>query len=215
MRSIVTTTVFICDDDPNYRLTLKTFLRAQDGIELVGEASSGQEAIGIICKINPHVCLIDLTMPKMNGFDLIKSLQESQSKTKVIVITQHSDETWLDRLLNHEIDSCILKTDTGEDIIKSIKVTITGDKYFSPSVAKLFYKKLRGERSPKALASEIPLTPKEQEVAILTSKGFTVKEIAAHLLCSENTVKTHKSHLMKKISARNSAEVTSWVFKQQ
>lgn len=208
------TTVFICDDDPNYRMTLKTFLQAQDGIELVGEACNGQEALSLISKINPQVCLIDLTMPKMNGVDLIKSLQEVKSKTKRIIITQHSDEDWLERLLNHEIDGFILKTDGRENILNSIKTTIENDKYFSPSVAKLFYKKLREGRSPENIVSDIPLTPKEQEVALLTAKGFTVKEIANHLRCSENTVKTHKSHLMKKISAKNSAEVTSWVLRQ-
>lgn len=214
MRCIEMTTVFICDDDPNYRITLKTFLQTQEDIELVGEASNGHEAIGMIVKADPQVCLIDLTMPKMNGVDLITRLHEIKSKTKKIVITQNSDENWLDRLLNHEIDGFILKTDGRENIINFIRTTVENDKYFSPTVAKMFYKKLREGRSPESLVSEIPLTPKEQEVAILTAKGFTVKQVAEHLKCSENTVKTHKSHLMKKISAKNSAEVTAWVLKQ-
>lgn len=208
------TTVFICDDDFNYRTTLKTFLQAQDNLELVGEAANGHEALGLIIKTHPEVCLIDLTMPKMNGVDLVKSLNDQNLQTKKIIITQNADDDWLDRLLNHEIDGFILKTDGRENIMDAINTTVEGDKYFSPTVANMFYKKLRHGRSPENLVSEIPLTPKEQEVAILTAKGFTVRQVAEHLKCSENTVKTHKSHLMKKISAKNSAEVTAWVLKQ-
>lgn len=208
-------TVFICDDDPAYKATLKTFLLTIDDLEIVGEASNGQEALSLINQLRPDICFIGLTMPKMNGVELIKELQDAQSTTKRIVISQNSDEKWLDRLLAFEIDGHILKTDSRDNILNSITAIKVNDKYFSPSIAKIFYSALRKGRSPETIITDIPLTPKEKEVAILTSKGFTVREIAQHLNCSENTVKTHKSHLMKKIRAKNSAEVTSWVFLQK
>ena len=153
-------------------------------------------------------------MPEMDGITLVQKLNEQNSEIKKIVLSQNSGKEWLNRLISNEIDAFILKTDEKDHLLNAVEAVADGEKYFSPAVASIFYRLL--SQPANVLESPILITPlsqREEEVALYTSKGFTVKEIALKLGCSENTIKTHKANLMRKIEARNSAEVTAWVLK--
>jgi DNA-binding NarL/FixJ family response regulator len=203
--------VFICDDQPIYLAALKSFFKIQGNIKVVGEAGNGQDAFKVISDTKPDVCIIDLSMPKMDGVNLIQNLHKHQISSKKIVLSQNSGKEWLDRLISNEIDGFILKTDNKEHLLNAVITVPEGDKYFSPTVATIFYRLLSKNSEAPAADGPSPLSPREQEVAILTSKGCTVKEIAQLLNCSENTIKTHKASLMRKTNSRNSAEVTAWI----
>lgn len=204
--------LFLCDDQPIFRESIKTFISIQSNLEVCGQASNGQEALEAIIRLQPQICLIDLSMPYMDGASLIQELQKHELKTKIIVLSQHLSQDWLERLISNEIDGYILKSDGREFLLDAIWAVCSGDKYFSPSVASKFYQMLRAEkRQPLHSPLDYDLSPKEKEVAFYTSRGFTVKETAGAMNCSENTIKTHKSNLMRKIQAKNSAEITRWV----
>lgn len=208
------TSLFICDDQPFYINALKIYLKRQKNIKVIGEATDGVEAFSLIQATNPNICLIDLSMPKMDGVSLIEKLNSENPNIKKIVLSQNSGKQWLDRLISNEIDAFILKTDEKEHIINAVEAVTMGEKYFSPAVASIFYKLLLQTSNIETLVENTAiLSKREQEVAIHTSKGLTVKVIATRLGCSENTIKTHRTNLMRKIEARNAAEVTAWVFK--
>lgn len=206
-------TLFLVDDNSQFRIGLKIFLQTFDHLSICGEASDGEEAVSLICHEKPDITIVDLSMPKVDGVELIKRLSKANVSTRIIVLSQHITVDWLTKLIENEIDGYILKSDGREFLKNAIDAVQTGEKYFSPTVAKTFYQMLTAQRTlPIARPKDHALSPKEREVAILTSKGLTVKEIALSLNCSENTVKTHKSNLMRKIDARNAAEVSFWVY---
>ncbi|MCE3011484.1 MAG: response regulator transcription factor [Proteobacteria bacterium] len=215
MSSIQKITLLLCDDNPDFLSTLKTLVTLQGNIQVLGEARNGSEGFSKIQELKPEVVILDLGMPVMDGPSLIKKIRSSGLNTKIIVLSQNENPDWLDQLIQNDIDGFVLKSDSKDNILSAIITVATGEKYFSPTVASLFYKKLTrqgGIQKSYDPAVEL-LTPKEKEVAKNTSKGFSVKEIADAMGLSENTIKTHKSNLMKKINAKNSAEVTLWVLK--
>ena len=215
MHSLPKISVLICDDNPEFLSTLRTLVTFQGNIQVLGEASNGAEGFDKVLALKPEVIILDLGMPVMDGPKLIEKIKSHQLKTKIVVLSQNENPNWLDQLIQNEIDGFVLKSDSRDNILNAIITVATGEKYFSPTVAALLYKKLTRQGSIQKShdpAVEL-LTPKEREVAKNTSKGFSVKEIAQEMGLSENTIKTHKSNLMKKINAKNSAEVTLWVLK--
>lgn len=202
------TSIFICDDQPIYLAALKSFFNLQEGIHIVGEASNGVDALGMIINLRPDVCIIDLSMPKMDGVTLIQNLNKNKVQSKKVVLSQNSGKEWLDRLISNEIDGFILKTDDKNQLLNAVTAVSDGETYFSPAVATIFYR-LLSKNETSSITS--PLSSREHDVAILTSRGHTVKEVAKFLGCSENTIKTHKANIMRKTNSRNSAEITAWV----
>lgn len=195
-----------------FREGLKMIFSISDDYELVGEASNGEEALGKILSLKPDVALVDLSMPTMNGLSLVNALVDKKLPTKIIILSQHKTKDWLEKLTSNQIDGYLLKSDGRDFLISAINTVLNGDKYFSPSVAMGFYELLANkESSPSNISQRNILTPKEYEVAQYISRGFTVKEIAHAMNCSENTIKTHKTNLMRKANLKNSAEVSRWV----
>ncbi len=215
MSSLQKISLVLCEDNPDFLSTLKTLVTLQGNIHVVGEALNGLDGFTKIQELKPDVVMLDLGMPVMDGPSLIKKIRSSGINTKIVVLSQNENPDWLDQLIQNEIDGFILKSDPRDNILSAIITVSSGEKYFSPTVASLLYKKLtRQGLTEKTYDPAVELlTPKEREVAKNTSKGYSVKEIAAAMGLSENTIKTHKSNLMKKINAKNSAEVTLWVLK--
>ena len=204
--------VFLCDDNPLYLASLRMLIKTQENMDIAGEALNGKEALAQIQKIKPDICLIDLAMPVMNGGALIENLHRLKVHAKLIVLSSFDSHDWLDRLIKNDIDGFVLKQDKKEDILNAIVSCFTGDKFFSQSAAKILFNRL-GQTLPEKNPLTDLLSAREKEVALCTSKGLTIKEIAESLGCSENTIKTHKANLMRKIDVRNSAEITAWTLK--
>ena len=206
--------IFICDDQPIFREGLKTFLSIQSNLHLVGEAQNGKEALTAILKHKPMVCIIDLSMPILDGTELLEQLRKNKTDAKFIVLSQHHEKHWILKLLATGVDAFILKSDGRDYLLDAIWAISKGERYFSPTIANIFYQMLHSEHNNKSIQmNKYELSSREKEVARLTSMGMTVREIATNLNCSQNTIKTHKSNLMKKLNTKNAAEVTSWVLK--
>lgn len=204
--------IFLVDDNPQFRAGMQILLSTVASVRICGEASDGVAALPQILSLKPDIALVDLSMPVGDGAELIAQLRRHKATTKLIVLSQQNCVDWLRRILSNDIDAYILKSDGREFLLNAIAAVQTGEKYFSPSVAKTFYELLKQTQSPESgPASLNPLSPKEMQIAQLTARGLTVKEIATQLGCSENTIKTHRTNLMRKIEAHNAAEVSSWV----
>lgn len=195
-----------------FREGLKMIFSIDDHYQVIGEAANGEEGLDKIIALRPQVALIDLSMPHMNGLTLVNVLAEKKLPTKIIILSQYKTKDWLEKLTSNQIDGYLLKSDGRDFLISAINTVLNGDKYFSPSVAMGFYELLASKESSSSNFSQRNiLTPKEYEVAQYISRGFTVKEIAHAMNCSENTIKTHKTNLMRKANLKNSAEVSRWV----
>lgn len=205
--------VFLADDHPVYRMGLKTLFTNSGDIELVGEAADGAEALIHIRHNIPDVLLVDFMMPGMNGLELIKIVREEELACKIIVISQNVEDEWIQQLVELDVDGHILKSDSLDEMMRALAAIKRDERFFSHQISQHLFRMLRGQtavvsQKPSPGFSEI--SPREKEVIKLLVKGQTVKEMALGLHCSENTIKSHKANLMRKLGASNSAEVANW-----
>lgn len=201
--------LFICDDQATFRDGLNLMLTCEPLIKIVGQAENGLGVLNQIQTLKPDILILDLLMPVKDGVSVVQELKSKNLKTKVLILSQHGTRDWLEKLIQDEVDGYILKSDGKDCLMSAINSVFNGDKYFSPSIASGLYEILSStKKRPPTL--ECKISPKELEVASYTSQGFTVNETAQAMKCSLNTIKTHKSNLMRKIGAKNSAEITRW-----
>lgn len=191
---------------------LSTLFKQSGDIEMVGEAADGEEALVLLRNNIPDVLLVDLLMPGMNGLELIRIVREEQIACKIIVISQQIEDDWIKQLVHYDIDGHILKSESLDEMLRALAAMKRDERFFSHQISQHLFRLLRGpEQAPdKASSSLSEVSPREKEVISLIVKGQTNKEIAVVLQCSENTVKSHKANLMRKLGTSNSAEVVNW-----
>lgn len=210
-------TVFLVDDHPVFRAGLRQLLATEEGFVVVGEAENGKDAVEAIGRYRPRIAVVDLWMPEMNGIELLKRIKNVGDKTRVLILSQSDDRQQVRDLVKAGADGYVLKSESLDEIPAALRALAQEQSYFSPLAGAAFYDLLREELASgdehefTELASHSRgITPRESEIAALLRGGKTNKEIAATLNCSEHTVKCHKSNLMRKIGARNSAEIVAW-----
>lgn len=209
--------LFIVDDHDIFRQGIKSIFSHSDNFKVIGEACDGAEAFAMIQEQSPDIVLLDIEMPKVDGVALIKNLRNANCKSQFIMVSQACQEQRIKELIAVGISGHVLKTDPFEEIYRAIEKVAASQTYFSSAVANRFYEILINQKNhfsasaPPPQAEEISL--KELEVAKLVSFGLTNKEIAQRLKRSENTIKTHKSNIMKKLGLKNSAQIGVWYSK--
>lgn len=207
--------ILIIDDHPIFRQALKNILAHEDRIEIIGECSDGEQAYEQIMKLSPDLLLLDIEMPVLDGPSLLKKLNQCENRPKVIVISQANEPHRLKQLLEAGVEGHILKTEDSQNILKAIEQVSKGERYFSSKIANSFYQMLSSDSTQKSVEVEAKesLSKREVEVLRLVSEGKTNKEVGSVLGRSENTIKSHKTNIMRKINVRNSIEMTHWYIK--
>ena len=191
-----TITVLIADDHPVVRQGLASFLELQPDIELVGQAADGREAVDMAVDLMPDVVLMDLAMPVVDGIEAIRRIRSACPTTKVIALTSFGDEERLFAAVKAGAAGYLLKDTAPSDIVKGIHMVSVGEALISPAAAaKLMQELAQGE--PQAGVER--LTGREVEVLRLIARGLSNREIAAELVLSEKTVKTHVSNILAKL----------------
>lgn len=188
--------VLIADDHPVVRQGLASFLDLQPDIELVGQAADGGEAVDKAIDLTPDVVLMDLAMPVIDGIEAIRRIRSACPTTKVIALTSFSDEGRLFAAVKAGAAGYLLKDTDPSDIVKGIRMVSVGEALISPAAAaKLMQELAQGE--PQAGVER--LTGREAEVLRLIARGLSNRDIAAELVLSEKTVKTHVSNILAKL----------------
>ena len=197
--------VALADDHPIVLAGLKALIEATADLRLVGEAVDGAAAFQLVKDAAPDIAVIDVSMPKLNGFDLASRLAAECPDVKVLVLTVHEDRAYLDQLLQTGVRGYLLKRSAAEDLIRAIRAVVAGGLYVDPAMAG----KLLG--LPKGGATSAPdLSSREEAVLRLTARGFSSKEAAAKLLLSIKTVETYKARATEKLGLRSRAEIVSY-----
>jgi NarL family two-component system response regulator LiaR len=186
--------VLVVDDHAVVREGLRAFLDLQDGIEVVGEAADGAEAIAAVERLQPDVALMDLVMPKLDGVAAMRMLREHAPRTRVIVLTSFLDDDKLMPALRAGAAGYLLKNAPPEEVARAVRAAHAGEAVLDPIVAARLVQALAGGADPLDR-----LTPREREVLILIGRGFPNKLIARELRVSEKTVKTHVGHVLAKL----------------
>jgi DNA-binding NarL/FixJ family response regulator len=187
--------VLIVDDHAVVREGLRTFLGLQDGIEVVGEAADGEQAVREAERLRPDVVLVDLVLPKLDGVQTMRALRERVPSARAVVLTSYLDDERLLPAIRAGAAGYLLKSVQPQELATSVRTAAAGQALIDPVVAARLVEALDGGRDDGADR----LTPREREVLALLARGFANKRIAAELGIAEKTVKTHVSNLLAKL----------------
>jgi two-component system, NarL family, response regulator LiaR len=195
----VTIRVLIADDHAVVRQGLRTFLELQDGIEVVGEAADGVEALELVERTEPDVALLDLVMPRLGGLEAIRRIREVAPATRVLVLTSFADDDTVLPAVRAGAAGYLLKDVQPPELVGAIRTVHAGEALLAPSVATMLVEQIAAEEGDGVDRGE-HLTPREREVLALLARGRANKAIALDLGVSERTVKTHVSNILGKLN---------------
>lgn len=208
--------LLIVDDHAVVRSGLMMLLNGKNNIEVIGEASEGDEAIKKAKELNPDVVLMDLSMPHgKDGLTATQELHELMPDIAILILTMHDDEEYLFRAIQSGASGYILKNAPHEDLLGAIESVSTGNAYLTPSATKVLMsgyldRVKKGDNADTfALLSE-----REKEVLEWIAKGYSNKEIAERLVISVKTVESHKSNLMEKLGLKSRPELVKYAMKK-
>jgi DNA-binding NarL/FixJ family response regulator len=212
----VSVRVLLADDQRLVRESLSTMLGLLDGIELLGTAADGEEAVRLASELRPEVVLMDLRMPGIDGIEATRLLHEQQPEIGVIALTTYADDESVLGALRAGARGYLTKDASSEDIRAAILCVASGSATLDPAVqhhvvAALASGPAQTERAADRLPDE--LTPREAEVLVLIAEGLSNVEIAARLVVSQTTVKSHINHLFAKAGLRDRAQAVNYAYR--
>ncbi|WP_018131595.1 response regulator [Effusibacillus pohliae] len=208
--------VLIADDHAIVRSGLSMLINAQSDMEVVGTAADGKEAVDKALQLQPHVVLMDLSMPPgENGLIATERLKQAAPGIEILVLTMHDDEEYLFRVLQAGASGYILKSAPDVDLINAIRTVHRGEAYLYPSAAKaLIQEFLQRVQKGDDVDGFHVLTDREREILALIAKGYSNKEIAEQLVVSVKTVETHKMKIMEKLHLKTRPELVRYAVKK-
>lgn len=194
--------VLIADDQTLVRSGFRLVLEGRDGVEVVGEAANGDEAISSVRRVHPDIVLMDVRMPLMDGIEATRRILANGAKCRVIVLTTFDLDEYVYAAMAAGASGFLLKDATGDQLAASIQLIATGEALLAPTITRRLIE--RYARPPFAGDSALSsLTPREMDVLKLLSRGLSNTELAAELHVGEATVKTHITRLLAKLGVRD------------
>jgi DNA-binding NarL/FixJ family response regulator len=198
-------TVLIADDHPVFRLGLRQVIEADSAFAVTGEASDGEMAMQMIESFAPAIAILDIGMPKLDGLELARRLQEIASEVKIVFVTMYREERLFRKALEAGVKGYVLKDSAAIDIISCLNAVAAGQNYTSPELTTYLINRVRGDESETHPRSVIDsLTDSERRVLSLIADCKTSKEIAQELFISSRTVETHRNNICKKLDVHGS-----------
>ncbi len=207
--------VLIVDDHQIIVDGIKSLLKDQEGIKVVGDSSNGKEAIDFLHLIHADVVLMDIDMPVMNGIEATRQIKSSFDGTRVIILTMHNEGGLIKTVIAAGADGYLLKNSDQHELIGAIRRVAEGQSWFSAEVTRsLINQPTTNMKSFSQDSRTANLTSREIEVLKLIAQGHTNKEIGEKLFISHRTVDTHRTNLMKKLEVSNIAGLIRFAIKQ-
>jgi DNA-binding NarL/FixJ family response regulator len=204
-------TILLADDHSILREGLRSLLSNTPDLEIIGEAEDGKDTIEKARQLQPQLVLMDLSMPVINGTDAIRVIKQRSPEIKIIVLTVHKSEEYVRATLDAGADGYVLKDDTSNDLLTSIKNVQKGNIYLSPGICdKVINGYLNHPDKVSSVRSWDQLTLREREVLKLIAEGSKNREIADCLSVSIKTVEKHRSNLMKKLDLHGVSKLTTY-----
>ncbi len=187
---------------------LQALLASEPDFEVVGATAEGESAIRAADTLQPNIILMDLSIPHVSGTDAITRIKRKHPEIKIVVLTLHKEDKFIQAALQAGADAYVLKDDNREELFTALLTVITGRRYLSPNILE---RVIMGylDRTTETPSWEI-LTDREQEVMKLIAEGYRTKDIAAQLTVSPRTVETHRTNLMKKLDLASVSAVTAY-----
>lgn len=206
----------MAEDHAVVRQGLCCLLRSDGHFEIVGEARTGREAVELAQSLHPDVILMDIAMPVLNGLEATRQILAANSAARVIILSAHSDDVYVERMSAAGVTGFIEKQSSADVLTKAIRTVAAGGAYFSPAIARRLRESqaqaVTRDGAPKA--NGVRLTSRETEVLQLVAEGQANKQVAATLGISVKTVEKHRQHLMDKLNLHETAGLTRYAIEQ-
>jgi len=204
----MSTKILLADDHTIMRSGLRLLLEKQEDFEVVGEAEDGRQAVAMAEKLRPDVAVLDIGMPNLNGIEAARQITSSQPETAVVILSMHSDESYVMRALKSGAKAYLLKDSAEADLIRAVHAVREGKSFFSPSVSRMLLEDyVRQMHQRGAEDSYELLTGREREILQLIAEGKANKDISNMLNLSLHTVETHRTHILQKLNLHTVPEL--------
>ena len=204
--------VVLAEDHETVRHGLKLLINRQPDMEVIGEAGDGRDAVERVGSLKPHVAVLDVSMPQMNGLEATRAIRESVPTTAVVALTRYDDDAYVQELLNAGAIGYVLKQSPSTELVDAVRAAAAGRRYLDRSLAARVagtMMKQHGRRS-----SPSPITDRETEVLRLMALGHSNKEIASQLELSVKTVEVHKTNATRKLGLAGRTDVVRYALLQ-
>jgi two-component system response regulator NreC len=207
--------VVLVEDHAIIREGLRSLLSSTKEFEIVGEAEDGHKAVQVVEKLKPDLVITDVSMPRMDGVDLIRTIKKHCRETRVIALTVHQTEEYVVATLKAGADGYVLKEANYSELMMAIKSVLKGHRYLSPGISgKLVDGYLERRKSSEPLSVWETLTKREREIMKLIGVGHKNKEIADLLYISVNTVEKHRANLMNKLNLHSTVALIAFAMEK-
>lgn len=206
----------IAEDHLLVRDGIRALLEKAGNIEIVGEASNGQEAVILTRKLEPDVLIMDIMMPIMNGIQAAENIRDMDLPVHILLLSMYSDPGLVYQALQYGVKGYVLKSSVSEELISAVHAVSGGEVYLSGPISKILVEQAvnpQASLQKEDLLSS--LSPREREIMQLIAEEYTSAEIAQILAISEKTVEKHRSHLLEKLKVRNIAGLVRFAIKHR
>ena len=204
--------IFIADDHPIFRSGLRQLIETAPQMAVIGEAKDGAEAIERLLASPADVALLDIDMPKADGFEVLTALREKGITLQIVFLTMHKDEQFLNAALDLGVRGFLVKDSASDEVLDCINAVINREEFISPQLTSLLLKRLRHAQENPARPSLLDqLTPTERKVLRLIAQFKTSKEIAAELFMGVRTVEQHRLNISEKFNLKGRHALVKFV----
>lgn len=205
--------ILIADDHDIIREGIKNILRKQPDYEIVGEAQNGEEALDKVSSLKPDILLLDITMPKKSGLEILSQVQRLSPKTKILIISVHKANAYVIQALKAGVKGYLNKENAADELLPALRKITAGQVYLSQAASSLILEK--ATQSPQETAKADIITERELEVLRLVTEGKTAKEISEALFISPRTVENYKNNLLKKLGLHKTSDLIKYAIKNK
>jgi DNA-binding NarL/FixJ family response regulator len=204
--------VLLADDQEMVRTGFRLILSAEPGVDVVGEAGTGVDAVTLARELRPDVVLMDIRMPQLDGLEATRVLTADPDPPRIVVVTTFDLDEYVYGALRAGACGFLLKDAGPRLLVEAVRAAAAGDALVSPSVTVRLLEHLAAPPAARTPQLPDPLSPRELDVVRAVARGRTNAEIAAELFVSLSTVKTHLTNIQSKLSARNRVEIAAWAW---
>jgi DNA-binding NarL/FixJ family response regulator len=205
--------ILLADDHALVRAALRAILEQMSDVEVVAEVSNGREALRFIADLKPDLVLLDISMPELNGIEVVAEAGRQRRRTRAIIVSMHIDEHYVRRALAAGAAGYLVKNSDRRELEMAVRAVARGETWLTPAVAKLVAAAYARGKEGEADGPFELLTPRQREVLQLIAEGFSTKEIAQRLRLSGKTVETHRTQLMKRLGIRGIAGLVRYAMR--
>jgi DNA-binding NarL/FixJ family response regulator len=198
--------VLIADDHALMREGTRQILEDERGLEVVGEAQDGEEAVALASRLHPDVVLMDIAMPRLNGIEATRQIKEARPAAGVLVLTAYDDDQYVYALLDAGAAGYLLKNVRGVELAHAVRAVAEGESVIDPAIAVKVFRRYSGPGRAAVRKGIEPLSERESEVLAMAAKGHTNKAIARQLGLSDRTVQVHLSNIFGKLNVASRTE---------